>query len=70
MATIVNNPQPVEQPSNNGGNNFLLGVILIIIVIVLVFYYGLPYLRAGIPSGTQVNVPSNIDVNVKQQPQK
>ncbi|MGI8419152.1 MAG: hypothetical protein ACR2LN_00750 [Candidatus Levyibacteriota bacterium] len=72
MATIINNPQPiqpVQQPGNNGGSNFLLGVILIIIVLTAVFYYGLPYLRSGISSAPQVNVPSQINVNVKQ-PQK
>ncbi|MGH7203700.1 MAG: hypothetical protein ACREHC_04630 [Candidatus Levyibacteriota bacterium] len=71
MATVVNNPQPVQpvQPNNNGGNNFLLGVILIIIVLIAVFYYGLPYLRSGISSAPQVNVPGQVNVDVHT-PQK
>jgi hypothetical protein len=66
MATVVNNPQPA---ASNNGMGFLLGVILIIVFAVLFFFYGLPYLRTafqGAP-GSQLNVPSQVDVNVKQQ---
>lgn len=69
MATIVNNP-PAEQPRSNGGGNFLLGIILIIVLVYVIFYYGLPYLRSGMSTGTQINVPKQVDVNVNQQPQK
>ena len=65
MATVVNNPQPT---SSDNGMGFLLGVILIIVFAVLFFVFALPYLRTAF-QGTQapqVNVPGQIDVNVKQ----
>jgi len=62
MATIVNNP-----PSDNSSN--LLSTILILVVVLVLgylgFVYGLPALRQ-VQTGTQINVPSQIDVNVKQ----
>ncbi len=62
MATIVNNP-----PSDNSGGP--LGMILVLVVVLvlgyLVFIYGLPALRQ-VQTGTQINVPSQIDVNIKQ----
>lgn len=61
MTMIVNN-QPPENTGNNG-MGFVLGIVVLIIVVVLVIYYGIPYLR-GIGGGYQVNVPSNINVNV------
>lgn len=66
MATVVNNPQPAN--TSNNGNGFLLGVILLILAALVFFYYGLPYLSAGFGGGTQINVPEQVDVNVKQQP--
>ena len=65
MATVVNNPQPT---TSDNGMGFLLGTILLIVFAVLFFFYALPYLRTTL-QGTQapqVNVPGQVDVNVKQ----
>ena len=61
MATIVNNPAP----DNSGGP---MGMIIVVIVLLVLGYlgyvYGLPAVRQmGTP---QINVPSEINVNVKQ----
>ena len=61
MATIVNNPAP----DNSGGP---MGMIILVIVLLVLGYlgyvYGLPAVRQmGTP---QINVPSDINVNVKQ----
>ncbi|QQG41466.1 MAG: hypothetical protein HYV90_04905 [Candidatus Woesebacteria bacterium] len=62
MTTIVNNPPSSD---NSGGP---MGMIVVIVVLVILgylgFVYGLPALRQmGTP---QVNIPSEIDVNVNQ----
>lgn len=63
MTTIVNNP-----PSNDSGG--LMGVVVLIVVLVVLGYlgyvYGLPALQQMQSGGVQINVPKNIDVNVKQ----
>lgn len=59
MATIVNNPAP---SNDSNGWGFFLGVILLIFFLLLVWRWGLPLMR-----GTQINIPSKIDVNVNQQ---
>lgn len=64
MATIINNP-----PSSSDNSGGLLNTIIILVVLVVLAYfgfvYGLPAIRrmGGTP---QVNVPSEIDVNVNQ----
>lgn len=61
MATIVNNP-----PSNNSGGpmGMIIGIIVLIVLVYLGYVYGLPAIRQmGTP---QINVPSEINVNVKQ----
>lgn len=63
MTTIVNTP-----PSSNdsGGNmGMIIGLIVLVVFGYLFFVYGLPAVRQ-MTSGTQINVPSEIDVNVKQ----
>ena len=66
MATIIINPAS----NNNSGDNgmgFFLGVIVLIVFAILLFVYALPYLRGlGGSNGVQINVPKDIDVNVKQ----
>lgn len=65
MATIVNTPPAQERDSGMG---FLLGVILLLAVFFLFFVYGLPILRNSVGSSVpSINVPGQIDVNVKQQ---
>lgn len=76
MSTIVNTPAAGE---NTGGSGFLIGVVLLVILVILFFVYAVPYMgRAGqsaaqgasqaAPQGgdAQINVPKDINVNVKQ----
>ena len=63
MTTIVNNPPSSD---NSGGPmGWIIGLVLLIVVGYLVIVYGLPAIRqmGGTP---QINIPSNINVNVKQ----
>lgn len=63
MATIVNTPRS----ETDSGMGFFLGVLLLVIFIVLFFIYGIPYLSNVVQQGNpQINVPSQLDVNVKQ----
>lgn len=70
MATTVINPQPTQESSNSGSNGmgFMLGIILILFLVVLFFVYVLPLIQQGISqgTGTQINIPKDINVNVDQ----
>lgn len=63
MATIVNNPPASSEQGSGNGMGFFLGIIALIIFIAIVFIYVLPYVRNGL-GGMQVNVPSDINVNL------
>lgn len=64
MATIINNPPASD---NSGGP---IGMIIVLVVLLVLAYlgyvYGLPALQQVKLSGTQINVPSKIDVNINQ----
>ena len=63
MATIINNPDSGDK--GGGGLGMIIGAIVLVLVIVLFFVYGLPAMRnSGDSTGTDVNVPDQIDVNV------
>lgn len=67
MVTVVNNPAP---SSDSSGSGFLIGVIVLVIIGALIWFYGVPAMRKGtteinVPPA-QINVPSQIDVNVNQ----
>lgn len=64
MATIVNNPPP----SNNSGGplGIIIALVILLVLAYLGFVYGLPAIRQMRLGGTQINVPSQIDVNIKQ----
>jgi len=63
MATIVNNPPASD---NSGGPMGMIIVLVVLLVLgYLAYMYGLPAVRQ-MQGGTQINVPSKIDVNVKQ----
>lgn len=63
MATVINNPPA----SNNSGGpmGMIIGLIVLVVLAFLFFVYVLPAVQQT-QSGTQINVPSEIDVNVKQ----
>ena len=66
MATIINNP---GDGNNSGGNaaGIIVGIVLVVIVLFVFFVYGLPAIRGTRQSsGTTVNVPDKIDVNVNK----
>ncbi len=66
MATTIINPAS-NNDSSSSGIALLIGVIAIIVVAVLFFIYGLPALKGlTTNSGTQVNIPKSVDINVKQ----
>jgi len=56
MTTIINTPQPKED--SDGGMGMIIGLVIVVFVTFLFFVYGLP---------AQINVPSEIDVNINQE---
>ena len=67
MAVVhrVEQVEPVHD-HHDSGTGFLLGVIALAIVAFLFLYYLLPVLRSSM-AGPQINVPSQVDVNLHQQ---
>lgn len=67
MTTIVNSPNP---SNDNGNGGLIIGIFALIIFGLLFFYYGIPALKnlgpaqVNIPA-PQINVPNQVDVNVK-----
>ena len=67
MTTIVNTP--ASSGSDNSGNGGLvIGIFVLIVLGFLFFYYGLPAVKRMGSGQPQINVPNQIDVNVKQTP--
>ena len=67
MATYVETPvhEHYHEETRSGSNyNALWTIIGLILLALLIFYFGLPLLRSA-TTVPQVNVPGNIDVNVK-----
>ncbi len=64
MATVINNPPA----SNNSGGpmGIIIALIVLLVLVYLGFMYGVPLLRQTQVVTPQINVPSEIDVNVKQ----
>jgi hypothetical protein len=64
MVTVINTP-----PSNNSGGPMGMIILLVVIGVLgyLLYAFGLPALRQMRSSETpQINVPSEIDVNINQ----
>lgn len=63
MATVINNP-----PSDNSGGPFMMIIFVLVLIVLgyLAYVYGIPALRQVNVGTPQINVPSTIDVNVKQ----
>lgn len=64
MTTIINTPQPSNDSSS--GMGMVIGLVVLVVIGFLFFVYGLPALRQMRLGNPQINVPSSIDVNVKQ----
>jgi len=70
MATIINTPAAPAQ-DNSSATGLMVGLVLFIAFAFLFFYYGLPALRNATqqaPSGVNVEIPKEVDVNVNQNP--
>lgn len=66
MTTIVNSPTPASDNSSNSG--MLIAIFGLMVLGFLFFYFGLPTIRRMGSVTPQINVPNQIDVNVKQTP--
>ena len=64
MATIVNNP-PASNDSG-GPAGMVVALIVLLALAYFGFMYGLPALKQMQLWTPQINIPSTIDVNVKQ----
>lgn len=63
MTTVVNNP---PSDGSNGPMGMIIGLVILLVLGYLGIVYGLPALRGMQQGGTEINIPSTIDVNVKQ----
>jgi len=64
MGTIVvNNP---SSDKSGGSVMAIIGLIILVVFLYLGYVYGLPALRQVQVGAPQINVPSQIDVNVNQ----
>lgn len=66
MTTIVNNPAPAPKAESGGNMGMIIGLIVLLVFGYLFFVYGMPALRQMQLGSPQINIPSKIDVNVKQ----
>ena len=65
MTTIVNNPAPTSN-ENSGPMGLIVGIIALIIFAYIFMTFGLPALRQMQGGTSQINIPSEIDVNINQ----
>lgn len=63
MATIINNP-----PSDNssGPMGMIIGFVILLVLGYLIYVYGIPAIQQVKVGTPQINVPSQIDVNINQ----
>ncbi len=62
MTTIVNTPASSNE--SGGSTGMIVGLLVLVLVVFLFFYYGLPAIKSVQPGSPQINLPSEIDVNV------
>lgn len=62
MTTIVNTPPAPTQSGNNIG--MIVGLVSLTVIAYLFFVYGFPAIKKM--SSPQINIPSQIDVNINQ----
>ena len=65
MTTIVNTPPAAKEPG--GGMGMIVGLVVLVVMTYLFFVYGLPAIRNVQVETPQINIPSEIDVNINQQ---
>lgn len=65
MTTIVNNPVPTTN-ENSGNIGLIVGIIAIFVFAYIFIMFGLPAIRQMQGGTPQINVPSEIDVNINQ----
>lgn len=65
MTTIVNNPAPTTN-ENSGFMGLIIGTIAIIVFAYIFITFGLPAIRQMQGGTPQINIPSEIDVNINQ----
>lgn len=63
MATIINNPDTGN--SNSSSLGLIVGIVLAAVVVFLLLMYGIPALREK-NSGTTVNIPDKINIDVNK----
>lgn len=64
MTTIVNTPPAAND--SGGVMGMVLGLVVLAVFGYLFFIYGIPAIRQIQSRGVQINVPSDINVNVTQ----
>ncbi len=64
MTTIVNNPPPSNESGGFAG--IIIIAIVLLVIAYFVFMFGIPALRQMQVGTPQINVPSEIDVNINQ----
>lgn len=65
MTTIVNTP-PATNNDSGGMMGMVFGLIVLVILGYLFVFYGVPAIRQFQSRGIQINVPSDINVNVNK----
>lgn len=65
MTTIVNNP-PQTTNEGSGPMGLIIGTIAIIVFAYIFMTFGLPALRQMQGGTPQINIPSEVDVNINQ----
>lgn len=65
MTTIVNTP-PAANNDSGGVMGMVFGIVVLVVLGYLFFVFGIPAIRQFQSKGVQVNVPSDINVNVTQ----
>ena len=63
MATVINTP---SQGEGNNGLGFFLAIIVLIVFLLWFVFYAIPYLGRSLSGQSPIQIPSKIDVNVKQ----
>ena len=64
MTVIVNTPPAAKE--SGGSMGLIIGLIVLMAAVYLFFVYGLPAIQQMKLGSPQINVPSQIDVNIKQ----